>query len=100
MMLDRLRHGWMLPIGYAIFFGGLFHNAGQRSIVSVTHKWAQMMNDMVIEPTDKPSDQRIFRRVIGGRREDVLDPVIELVPVRGKVCAVDDVGGLEHERHA
>src|SRR5215472_1557305 len=100
MMFDRLCHGRMLPIGYAIFFGSLLHNPGQRSIVSVAHKWAQMMDDMVIESAGKPSDQRVLGRVVGGRREDVMDPVIELVAVRGKVRAVDHVRGLEYERNA
>ena len=100
MMFDRLCHGRMLPIGYAIFFGGLLHDPGQRGIVSVAHKRAQMMDDMVIESAGKPSDQRVLGRVVGGRREDVMDPVIELVAVRGKVRAVDHVRGLEYERNA
>ena len=100
MVFDRLGHGGMLPIGNAIFFGGLFDDPGQRSIVSVTHKWAQMMDDMVIEPTDEPTDEWGLGCVISRRRENVMDPVIELVAIRGKVRAVDHVRRLEYERYA
>ena len=47
MMFDRPAHGGMLSIGNAILFGGLPNNPGQRSIVSVAHKRAQMMDYMV-----------------------------------------------------
>src|SRR5215472_1739116 len=100
VVFDCLRHGRMLPIGYAIFFGGLLHDPGQRGIVSVALKRAQMMDDMVIESADKPSDKRVLGCVVGGRGENVMDPVIELVAVRGKVRAVDHMRGLEYERNA
>src|SRR5271165_4382415 len=99
MMFDRPPHCGMLPIGNAILFGGLLHNPGQRSIVSVAHKRAQMMDYMVVEPARKPTDERVSRRVVGRCREDVIDPVVKLAAVRGKVSAVDRVSGLEYEGH-
>src|SRR5580700_4771443 len=78
MMLNRSRHRGMLPIGNAILFGGLLHNSGQRSIVSVAHKRAQMMDYMVVEPASKPTDERVSRRVVGRCREDVIDPIVKL----------------------
>src|ERR1700741_1423448 len=100
MMFDRLRHGGMLSIGYAIFFRGLLHNPGQWSIVSVAHKRAQMMDDMVVKPAGEPTDERVRRRVVSRGREDVIDPVVELVAVRGEVRAVDRVRRLEYESYA
>ena len=99
-MYDRARHGGMLPIGNAILFGGLLHNPGQWSVVSVANEWAQVMDDMVVEAADEPTDQRGLGRVVGRGREDVMDPVIELIAVRGEVRAVDHVRRLEHERYA
>src|SRR5208337_1682078 len=99
MMFDRPAHGGMLPIGNAILFGGLLHNTGQRSIVSVAHKRAQMMDYVVVEPASKPTDERVRGRVVGRCREDVIDPVVKLAAVRGKVSAVDRVCGLEYEGH-
>src|SRR5579863_5923277 len=99
-MFDRLRHGWMLAIGYTIFFGGLLHNPGQRSVVSVAHKRAQMVDDVMIQPADEPTDQRGFGRIVRRGGEDVVDPVVELVAVCGKVRAVDHVRRLEDERYA
>src|ERR1700688_2601365 len=55
MMPDRPPHRGMLPIGNAKLLGGLLHNPGQRRIVSVAHKRAQMVNYMVIEPACKPT---------------------------------------------
>ena len=99
MMHDRLPHGGMLPIGNAILFGGLLHNPGQRSIVSVAHKRAQMMDDMMVEPARKPTYQRVTRRIIGRCREDVIDAVVKLAAAGGKVSAVDGVRGLEYQRY-
>src|SRR5579864_427733 len=100
MMFDCPPHCGMLPIGNAILLGGLLHNPGQRSIVSVAHKRAQMMDDMVIEPTSKPTDERLSRRVIGRRRENVIDPIVKLTAAQRKVCTVDRVRGLEYEGYA
>src|SRR5271157_5813185 len=100
MMFDRSAHGGMLPIGNAILFGGLLHNPGQRSIVSVAHKRAEMMHDMVVEPARKPTDERVRGRVVGCGREDMIDPVVKLAAARRKVSAVDRVRGLEHEGYA
>src|SRR6202050_1766383 len=97
MMFERPAHGGMLSIRNAILFGGLLHNPGQRSIVSVAHKRAQMMDDMVVESASQPTDERVRRRVVGRCREDVINPVVKLAAVRGKVSAVHRVCGLEYE---
>ena len=80
-MHDRPRHCGILPIGNAILLGGLFHNPGQRSVVSVAHKRAQMMDYMMVEPPRQPSYERVTRRIIGCCREDVIDAIIELAAV-------------------
>src|SRR5271166_2791435 len=59
-----------------------------------------MVDDVVIQPADEPTDQRGLGRVVGRGRENVMDPVIEFVAARGEVGAVDDVRGLEYERYA
>ena len=99
-MFDRPPHCGMLPIGNAILLGGLLHNPGQRSIVSVANKRAEMMDDMVIEPASEPTDERLSRRVIGGCRENVVDPVVKLAAALWKVGTVDTVRGLEYEGYA
>src|SRR5580693_7192813 len=81
VMFDRPTHGGMLPIGNTILFGGLFHNPGQRSIVSVAHERAQMMDYMMVEPARKPSYERVTRRIIGRCREDVIDAAVKLAAV-------------------
>src|SRR5579864_2320168 len=100
MMLDCASHCGMLPIGNAILLGGLLHNPGQRGIVSVANKRAQMMDDMVIEPASKPTDEWLRRRVVGCCREYVIDPVVKLAAAQGKVGTVDTVRGLEYEGYA
>src|SRR5487761_1106507 len=100
MMFDRSTHGGMLPVGNAILLGGLLHNPGERTVVSVAHKRAQMMDDMVIEPACQPTDERVRGRVVGRCREDVIDPVVKLVAAQGKVSAVNTVRGLKYEGHA
>src|SRR5579862_5681558 len=97
MMFDRAAHRRMLPIGNAIFLGSFLHNPGQRSIVSVAYKRAQMMDDMVVEPPNKPIDKRVSRCIVGRCREDVIDPVLKLVAAQGKVSAVHNVCGLEYK---
>src|ERR1700722_5475282 len=99
MMFDRPPHCGMLPIGNAILFGGLLHNPGQRSIVSVADKRAQVMDDMVVESASKPTDERTSGGVVGGCREDVIDPVVKLVAAQGKVSAVHTVRRLENESY-
>src|ERR1700690_800704 len=59
-----------------------------------------MMDDMVVEPANQPTDEGVSRRVVGCGREDVIDPVVKLAAVRGEVSAVDRVGGLEYEGYA
>src|SRR5208282_100066 len=100
MMFDCAAHCGMLPIGHAILFRGLLHNTGERSIVSVAHKRAEMMNDMVIESANQPTDERVGGGVVGGGREDVIDPVVKLAAAGGEVRAVDRVRGLEYESYA
>ena len=100
MMFDRPAHCGMLAIGNAILLGRLLHNPGERRVVSVTHKRAQMMDDMVIEPTRKPTDQRLRGRVVSSCREDVVDSIVKFAAAQGKVSAVNTVRGLEYERHA
>src|SRR5208282_3715206 len=97
MMFDRPAHGGMLPIGNAILFGGLLHDPGQRSIMSVADKRAQMMDDMVVEPASKPTYKRVFRRIIGRCREDVVHAVFKLATIGRKVSAVDGVRRLKYE---
>ena len=74
MMLDRPAHCGMLPIGNAILLGGLLHNPGQRSIVSVAHKRAQMVGYMMVEPARKPTYERVTRRIIGGSQQRICCP--------------------------
>ena len=99
-MFDRPSHCGMLPIRNAILLGGLLHNPGQRSIVCVANKRAQMMDDMVIEPASKPTDQWLSRRVVGRCRENVIDPVVKLAAAHWEVRTVDGVRGLENEGYA
>ncbi len=66
----------------------------------MAHKRAQMMNDMVIEAASEPTDQGRRGRVVGRRREDVIDPIVKLAAARGEVSAVNTVRGLEYEGNA
>jgi len=99
-MFDGLGHGGMLPIGNAIFLGGLLHDAGQWGVVSVANKRAEMVDDVMVQAADEPADQRGLSRVVGRGGEDMVDPVIEFVAVGGEVGAVDHVRRLEDERNA
>src|ERR1700684_3492234 len=99
MMPDCLRHGGVLPIGNPKLFGGLLHDPGQRSIVGMAHERAQMVDDMMVEPAHQPTDKRVFRRIIGRCREDVIHAVVKLSTVRGKVGAVDGVRRLEYKSY-
>src|SRR5271155_4632313 len=98
MMPDCLSHGGVLPIRNAKLFGGLLHDPGQWSVVGVADERAQMVDDVMVEPAREPSDERVFCRIIGRGREDVIDTVVKLAAVRGKVGAVNSVRGLEHKR--
>src|SRR5580704_16026935 len=91
MMPDCLSHGGVLPIRNPKLFGGLLHDPGQRSIVGMTHERAKMVHDVMVEPAREPTDERVFGRIIGRCREDVIHAVVKLTTVRGKVCAVDGV---------
>src|SRR5271170_7786533 len=87
MMLDRPSHGGMLPIGNSKLFGGLLHDPCQRSIVGMAHERAQMVDDVMVEPTSKPTHDRVIRRIISRCRENVIHAVVKLAAVRGKVRA-------------
>jgi len=65
----------------------------------MAHERAQMVDDVMVEPTHEPTDKRVFRRIIGRCREDVIHAVVKLSTVRGKVGAIDGVRGLEYERY-
>ena len=99
-MFDRPAHCGMLPVGNAKFRGGLLHDPGQRSIMSVAHKRAQVMHYMVVETASKPADERLGRCVVGGCGEDVIDPVVKLAAAQRKGSAVNTVRGLKYEGHA
>src|SRR5271168_780113 len=99
MMPDCPGHGGVLPIGNPKLFGGLPHDPGQGSIVGMAHERAQMVDDVMVEPARKPADKRVFRRIIGRCREDVIHAVVKLTTVRGKVGAVDGVRRLEYKRY-
>src|SRR5580658_2860912 len=99
MMPDCLSHGGVLPIRDPKLFGGFFHDPGQRSIVCMAHERAQMVDDVMVEPACEPTDEGIFRRIVGRGREDVIDAVVKLTAVRGKVGGVDGVRRLEYKRY-
>src|SRR5580658_6012486 len=100
MMPDCLTHGGVLPIGNSEFFGGLLHDSGQRSIVGMAHERAQMVDDVMVESASEPTDERVFRRIIGRCREDVIHAVVKLTTVRRKVGAVDGVRRRKYKRYA
>ena len=87
-----------MPIGNAKLFGGLLHDPGQWSIMGVAHERAKMVDDVMVESARKPANHGVFGRIIGRRREDVIDAVLKLIPVRRKVGAVDGMCRLEHKR--
>jgi len=89
----------MLPVGDSKLFGSLLHDPGQRGVMGVANERAQMMDDVMIESARKPTYERVTRRIIGRRREDVIHAVIKLAAVRGKVRAVDSVRSLEYQRY-
>src|ERR1700722_11402380 len=99
MMPDCLSHGGDLPLAEPKLFGGLLHDPGQRSIVGMAQKRAQMGEDVMVDPASEPTDERVFRRIIGRCREDVIHAVVKLTTVRGKVGAVDGVRRLEYKRY-
>ena len=63
----------------------------------MAHKRAQVVDDVMVQPAHEPTDKRIFRRIIGRRREDVIHAVIKLTTILRKVGAVDGVRRLEYE---
>src|SRR5271155_1083910 len=99
MMPDCLSHGGVLPIGNPKLFGGLLHDPGQRSIVGMAHERAQMVHDVMVEPAGEPTDERVFRRIIGRCREDVVHAVVKLTTAPGEIGAVNSVRRLEYERY-
>jgi len=99
MMPDCLSHSGVLPIGDPKLFGGLLHDPGQRRIVGVAHERAQMVDDVMVQPAREPTDEPVFRRIIGRCREDVIHAIVKLTAVRGKVGAVDCVRRLKHKRY-
>jgi len=98
-MTDCPGHGGMLPIRDAKLFSGLPHNPRERTIVGVANEWAQMMDDVMVEPANEPAYDWVFRRIVGCCREDVIDTVVKLAAIRREVGAVDSVCGLEYQRH-
>src|SRR5580692_11200212 len=99
MMPDCLSHGGVLPIRDPKLFGGLLHDPGQRSVVGMAHERAQMVDDVMVEPAREPTDERVFRRIIGGCREDVIHAVVKFTTVRRKVGGVYGVRRLEYKRY-
>src|SRR5690348_10196985 len=99
MMADRSSHGGMLPIGDAKLFGGLSHNPCELRIVSVADERAQMMRNMMVQPADEPTYDRVTRRIIGCCRKDVIDTVVKLAAIRREVGAVNRVRRLEYQRY-
>src|SRR5580692_5719855 len=99
MMTDCTSHGGMLPIRDAKLFGGFSHNPGEWSIVGVANEWAQMMDDVMVEPANEPTYDRVICRIIGCCREDVIDAVIKLAAIRREVGAVNSVCCLEYQRY-
>src|SRR5579863_4111540 len=81
MMPDCPRHGGVLPIGNPKLFGGLLHDPGQRSIVGMTNERAQMVNDVMVEAADEPTDKRVLGRIISRRGEDVIYAIVKLAAV-------------------
>src|ERR1700691_4998602 len=97
MMPDSPRHGGMLTIGNAKLLGSLLHNPGERSVVGMAHKRAQVMGDVVVEPAGEPSDDRVFSRVVSRGGKDVVHAIVELASVRREVSGVDSVRSLEDQ---
>ena len=65
----------------------------------MTHERAQVVDDVMVEPAREPTHKRVFRRIIGGGREDVVHAIFKLATIRGKVGVVDGVRRLENERY-
>src|SRR5277367_6250565 len=99
MVPDCLSYSGVLPVGNPEFFSGLLHDSGQRSIVRMAHERAQVVNDVMVEPAGKPTDERVFRRIVGCCREDVIHTIVKLTAVRGKVGAIDGVRRLKYKRN-
>ena len=67
----------MLPVWDSKLFSGLLHNPCEPGIVGVADVRTQMMCDMVVEPACEPTDEPIFRRVVGRGGKDVVDTVVK-----------------------
>src|SRR5580658_1435019 len=83
MMPDSPRHGGMLPVRNSKLLGGLFHNPGERSVVSVANKRAQMMGNVVVEPAGEPAHEWVFSGVIGRGGKNMVNAVFKFAAVRG-----------------
>src|ERR1700721_340825 len=99
MMPDRPGHGGVFSIRNPKLFGGLLYDPGQRSVMGMTHERTQMVHDVMVKPPREPGDERVFCRIIGRGRKDVIHPIIKLTTVRWKVSAVDGVRRLEYESY-
>src|SRR5260370_16498733 len=97
MMQNYTGHGGRLHLENAKLFGGLLHNPGQRSVVSVAHERAQMMCDVMVEPAREPTYDQVARRILGRFREDGIHAVVDFAAPRGKVPARDRVRGLDYQ---
>src|ERR1700722_3959647 len=97
MMPNCPGHGGVLAVRDPKLLGGLLDDPGQRSVVGMAHERTQMVSDMVVEAAREPSDERVFRRIIGCCREDMVDAIVKLAAVCGKVGAINCVRRLEHE---
>ena len=63
----------------------------------MAHERAQMVDDVMVESAREPAHKRVFRRIIGRCREDVIHTVVKLTTVGRKIGAVDGVCGLEYK---
>ena len=52
-----------------------------------------------LSPPVSQADERVFSRIIGCGRKDVVHAIVELAAVRGKVGAVNSVRSLEDQRY-
>ena len=43
-----------------------------------------MMDDVMVQPTGEPANNRVFGRVIGRGRKDLIDAIVKLNASEGK----------------